>query len=108
VVEKGRTCKDCHSIPAAKTLLEKGSLRLVWVENGQVKHLIGVIPIVNGTTLIMQTFVWNETLQKFQPFEPVKVEVRHGVMIENTLPLTLKDLQKMAKTPEELMKERGG
>ncbi len=102
VVEKGRTCDDCHGIQVAKELLEKGELRLVWVENGTVKHLEGVIPIVEGTKLILQTFTWDEASNSFKPFKEVIVTVGPDVLIEATKALTIKDLEDMAKTPEEL------
>ncbi|AEM38876.1 hypothetical protein Pyrfu_1008 [Pyrolobus fumarii 1A] len=102
VDERGRTCNDCHGIEAAKQLLESGELRLVWVENGQVKHMNGVIPIVEGTKLVFQTFVWDEASNSFKPFKEVVVTVGPDTLIEATSGLTMEDLEKMAKSPEEL------
>ncbi len=102
---EGLTCKDCHGIQAAKTLLEKGVLRITWYENGTLYHIRGIIPIVNGTKLELTTVIRMPD-GSLKPFKTVIIDV-NSHLIENTLPLSLKDLKYLAKSPEELEKQMG-
>ena len=96
VTTKARHCEDCHATANVKELLEKRELRLVWIENGEVKHLTGIIPIVEGTKLVLQTFAWNPEAGKFKPYKVVTVDVE-DTLIENTAALTWEELEKLAK-----------
>lgn len=95
VTGTARHCEDCHATVNVKELLEKHELRLVWVENGEVKHLSGVIPIVEGTRLVLQTFAWDPQAGKFKPYKIVTVRVDE-TLIENTAALTWEELEELA------------
>ncbi|MGQ9569875.1 MAG: hypothetical protein ACUVUQ_03345 [Thermodesulfovibrionales bacterium] len=47
VMKEGRRCDDCHGIEAVKDVLQ-GKIRLTWFENGNVKNVKGIIPVVDG------------------------------------------------------------
>jgi len=96
VTSTARHCEDCHATVNVKELLEKRELRLVWVENGEVKHLSGIIPIVEGTKLVLQTFTWDPQAGKFKPYKVVTINV-DDALIENTAALTWKELEELAK-----------
>ncbi len=49
IMKEGRRCDECHATEAVKKVKE-GRLSLTWFENGNVKNLKGVIPIVDGVT----------------------------------------------------------
>ncbi len=46
IMKQGRNCGDCHGTEIVRQV-EKGKIRLTWLENGNVKNIKGVIPVVN-------------------------------------------------------------
>jgi hypothetical protein len=57
IVKSGRKCGDCHG-SAVMSQAEKGPINLSWLEEGQVKTLKGLIPVVAGATynLVYQSY----------------------------------------------------
>jgi hypothetical protein len=49
VMKQGRKCGDCHSTDIVQQV-QKGSLKLTWLENNELKNVKGVIPVVDGVT----------------------------------------------------------
>jgi hypothetical protein len=47
VMKEGRKCNDCHANENVKNI-QKGTLALTWLENGELKQTKGVIPVVEG------------------------------------------------------------
>jgi len=47
IMKEGKKCDDCHGTEIVKKIRE-GKLNLTWLENGNVKNMKGVIPVVNG------------------------------------------------------------
>ncbi|MFZ6017799.1 MAG: hypothetical protein ACOYU0_09455 [Nitrospirota bacterium] len=49
IMKEGRKCDNCHGTEIVGQI-QKGRLSLTWFENGNLKHLRGVIPVVSGVT----------------------------------------------------------
>jgi hypothetical protein len=47
VMKDGRKCDGCHGTETVKNV-QKGKVTLTWLEEGKVKNLKGVIPVVKG------------------------------------------------------------
>lgn len=47
IMKDGRKCEECHATDIVKKVQE-GKLSLTWLENGNVKNVKGVVPVVNG------------------------------------------------------------
>lgn len=48
VSKQGRSCPECHGTPTMKKAQKEGKLTLTWLEDGKVKNLKGVIPVVES------------------------------------------------------------
>jgi hypothetical protein len=49
IMKEGRKCADCHATDTVKQL-KQGAVNLTWLENGELKHMKGVIPVAEGVT----------------------------------------------------------
>ncbi len=49
IMKEGRKCCECHDTEIVKQV-QQGKLNLTWIENGNVKNLKGIIPVVHGVT----------------------------------------------------------
>lgn len=49
VMKEGRKCNECHGIDNVKKV-QSGNIDLIWLENGKINNIKGVIPIVDGVT----------------------------------------------------------
>jgi hypothetical protein len=47
VMKEGRKCDGCHGTQIVKDV-QKGKIKLLWLEKGKVMNLKGVIPVVKG------------------------------------------------------------
>ena len=47
VMKDGRKCDGCHGTETMKNV-QKGKVTLTWLEEGKVRNLKGVIPVVQG------------------------------------------------------------
>jgi hypothetical protein len=67
----------------------------------------GCIPVVEGVKFRFQLITFNQTTGKWQPWKTVVIDpVKH--LINGGKPISAKYLEKLAKTPEELVKEAQG
>jgi len=48
IMKEGRKCGDCHATEIAKQV-QNGKITLTWLENKEVRHVNGVIPVAEGT-----------------------------------------------------------
>jgi hypothetical protein len=46
VMAKGRECKECHATKAAREV-QRGKVKLTWMQDGQLKNMKGVIPVAD-------------------------------------------------------------
>ena len=59
-------CNDCHATGLVNQV-QAGNVSLTWLENGEVKHVKGVIPVVDG---VRYDFVYQNYEQgKWVPIE---------------------------------------
>jgi len=58
IMKEGRKCDDCHGTENVKRVRE-GKLSLIWLENGVVKNVKGVIPVVDGV-------IYDSTYQNYK------------------------------------------
>jgi hypothetical protein len=49
IMKDGRRCGDCHATDIVKQV-QQGRVNMTWLDNGELKHLKAVIPIVEGVT----------------------------------------------------------
>jgi len=49
VMKEGRTCEACHASALVKDAAD-GRIRALWWENGQLGHVEGIVPVVDGVT----------------------------------------------------------
>ena len=47
-MKKGRQCNECHGAKNVKQAHKDNKLTLTWLEDGKVKNLKGVVPVVDG------------------------------------------------------------
>jgi Ni/Fe-hydrogenase subunit HybB-like protein len=47
IMKDGRKCEECHGTEISRQV-QKGKVTLTWLEDGKVKNLKGVIPVVDG------------------------------------------------------------
>lgn len=48
IMKEGRKCGDCHATEIVKQV-QNGKITLTWLENKEVRHVNGVIPVAEGT-----------------------------------------------------------
>ena len=92
VTAKGRDCEQCHG---TETMLkaQKGSLTLTWLEDGKVKNLKGVIPVVDSVDYKCSYQDLKDG--KWVPLEKYATPVRQYAAFGK--PLTPEQLEKLAK-----------
>ena len=108
VVEKGRTCKDCHGTPVTKEIAEKKEVTLTWwnPKEGKLEWVKGAIPIVEGVKYKLQLVTFNEKTGKWEPYKVITVDPAKA-LINGGVPIKAKYIPKLAASPKELMKEEG-
>jgi hypothetical protein len=47
IMKQGRVCSDCHATETVKQV-RAGKLEFIWLENGELKNVKGVIPVAEG------------------------------------------------------------
>ena len=96
VMKDGRKCDDCHATEIAKKA-QKGKLPLTWLEKGEVKHQIGVVPVANGINygMIYQDYQNGQWI----PIKDAPKPVLHYAGFGE--PLTKEQLIKLAKKVDE-------
>ncbi len=92
IMKQGRKCNDCHGTDIVKQI-EKGTLRLTWLENSVVKNVKGVIPVVDGVKY--ECVYQNHENGKWMPIENPPAPMIHYVGYGT--PLTKAQLNKMAQ-----------
>jgi hypothetical protein len=91
IMKEGRKCDECHGIETVRKVRE-GKLSLTWLEDGNVKNLKGVIPVVNGVTY--EAVYQNYKEGKWIPIEnPPPPKMQYAAFGE---PLSSEQLKKMS------------
>jgi len=95
VTKKGRACDECHGTPNALQV-QKGQIRLTWLENGTVVNQKGVIPVVDGVdySCSYQHYVDGKWIPVENPMKPLVQYAAFGD------PLTADQLKKMVVKQE--------
>ena len=92
ITAKGRECDQCHG---TKTMLQaqKGSLTLTWLEDGKVRNLKGVIPVLDSVDYkcSYQDLKDGQWVPLEKPAAPVRQYAAFGK------PLSKEQLEKLAK-----------
>jgi hypothetical protein len=92
VMKKGRSCEECHGTAAVAEARSK-NVRLLWNENGEVKHAVGVIPVAVDARygLVFQNFQDGKWTIIENPAEPPVHFAGYGE------PLSQSQVEKLAK-----------
>jgi len=79
IMKEGRKCEECHGTEIVKKVQE-GKLRLIWLENGNVKNVKGVIPVVKGVTYdaVYQNYKDGKWIPIANPLAPVVHYAAYG------------------------------
>ena len=104
VMKKGRPCQDCHGNKAVLKAQKEKKLTLTWLEDGKVKNLKGIIPVVEGVEYecVYQDLKDGKWVPIKNPTKPVTQYAAFGK------PLTKAQLEALAEpqeAPEPEMKE---
>lgn len=91
IMKEGRKCDECHGTEIVKKVQE-GKLSLIWLENGNIKNVKGVIPVVNG--VIYDAVYQNYKDGKWIPIENPPSPVVHYAGFGE--PLTKEQLKKLS------------
>jgi hypothetical protein len=118
VVKEGRHCNECHSTPVVKDLAEDGKITLTWWDDGKGLQWLGlqaiqsgskkgvIVPLVEGAhyEMVFVKKVNYETgeiapfkVLVFTPSDKELPEIGYATVIAYGKPLTMEDLQKLAK-----------
>lgn len=91
VMRTGRECGDCHATDIVEKVC-KGTLQLTWFENGEVRNIKGVIPVVDGVAYeaVYQNYQDGKWIPIDNPAPPKLQYVGYGS------PLTQEQLKKLA------------
>jgi hypothetical protein len=91
VMKDARKCGDCHATEIVKKIQE-GKIPLTWFENGEVRNIKGVIPVVDGVTYdaVYQNYQDGKWIPIDNPSAPNLQYVGYGS------PLTQEQLKKLA------------
>jgi hypothetical protein len=92
IMKQGRKCSECHGTDIVKQV-EKGKLKLTWLENNGVKNIKGVIPVVDGVTY--ECVYQDYKNGKWIPIENAPAPLLHYAGYGT--PLTKEQLNKMAQ-----------
>jgi hypothetical protein len=92
VIKEGRKCEECHATETVKQV-QKGKVKLTWMENGELKHIHGVIPVGDG---VQWNFIsQNRENEKWVPIEnPTKPMLHYAGY---GMPLSKEQLKKLSK-----------
>ncbi len=66
IMGEGRTCTQCHASDIVQQV-RNGSVRLTWMEQGEVKNIQGVIPVTDGVR-------WNLVFQDYQDGKWIQIK----------------------------------
>jgi hypothetical protein len=90
IMKDGRKCTDCHANENVRHA-EQGKVNLIWLENGEVKHLKGMVPVVENVTYnaVYQNYVDGKWVPIENP-KPLLQYVAYGS------PLSAEQLKKLA------------
>jgi hypothetical protein len=92
VMKEGRKCDACHGTESMKQV-QKGKVTLTWLEEGKVKNLKGVIPVVKGVDYQCIYQDWKEG--KWAPIkDPAKPLYHYAAFGE---PLSQEQLNKLVE-----------
>ncbi len=92
ITEKGKKCSECHGTKIVKEIQKNNCLTITWIENGKLKNMKGVIPIVEGVEY--KNAFMNYKNGKWIPIKnPQKPLVQFAVFGE---PLTKEQLKKLS------------
>jgi hypothetical protein len=91
IKKEGKKCEECHGTEIVRKV-QKGTLKLTWFENGNVKNLKGVIPVVNG--VIYDAVYQNYKEGKWIPIENPPSPLLHYAAFGE--PLTKEQLKKLS------------
>lgn len=71
IMKEGRKCGDCHGTDNVRHV-QSGNIRLTWLEDGEVKHVKGVIPVVEDVKYecIYQNYKDGKWIPIENPTEP--------------------------------------
>lgn len=91
IMKQGRGCCECHGTETVKQA-QKGKVTMTWLENGNVKNLKGVIPVVRGVTYesVFQNYKEGKWVPIENPVLPVPQYAGYGE------PLSSEQLKKMS------------
>jgi hypothetical protein len=91
IKKEGKKCEECHGTEIVRKVQE-GKLKLTWFENGNVKNLTGVIPVVNG--VIYEAVYENYKEGKWIPIKNPPSPLLHYAAFGD--PLTKEQLKKLS------------
>jgi hypothetical protein len=94
VMKEGRTCGDCHGTPILQDL-KKGRLRPIRFENGQLKNIQGIVPVLSEQD-------WGFVFLNFEDGRWVPIESPAEPLINYAgycAPLTREQLAKLEEVP---------
>ncbi|HYA11773.1 MAG TPA: hypothetical protein VEF37_02170 [Thermodesulfovibrionales bacterium] len=91
IIKEGKKCDECHATETVRKVQE-GKLSLIWLENGNVKNVKGVIPVVNG--VIYDAVYQNYKDGKWIPIENPPSPVVHYAGFGE--PLSKEQLKKLS------------
>lgn len=91
IIKEGKTCDECHATETVRKVQE-GKLSLIWLENGNMKNVKGVIPVVNG--VIYDAVYQNYKDGKWIPIENPPSPVVHYAGFGE--PLSKEQLKKLS------------
>jgi hypothetical protein len=96
IMKEGRKCDGCHGIETAKKAAKEKKLRLTWLEDGKVKNLKGVIPVVKGVEYecVYQDLRDGKWVPLKNPAKPVEQSAAFGQ------PLTKDQLEALSEVQE--------
>jgi len=96
VMKEGRKCEACHATENVKEV-QKGRLNLTWDENGEMKQVHGVIPVVDG---IEWKFIAKDRQnEKWIPIENPSAPVMHYAGFGK--PLSNEQLKKLSQVQKQ-------
>ena len=93
IMKEGRKCEECHGTEISRQV-QKGKVTLTWLEDGKVKNIKGVIPVVNGVDYkcVYHDLKDNKWIPINNPADPL---VQYPAFGE---PLTKSQLENLVKT----------
>jgi hypothetical protein len=93
VMKDGRKCDGCHGTETVKNV-QKGKVTLTWLEEGKVKNLKGVVPVVKGVDY--QCVYQDRKEGKWVPIQNPSKPIYHYAAFGE--PLSKEQLDKLVKS----------